>query len=111
MKGIGIDLAKISRFKRVKKADFNKWCRIFSEAEWVYGFKDAHTAEHLAGIFASKEAAMKANKKAGVAHFRDWEIKHTSDGTPELFYKGEKLNNYLSISHDAGTAIAVVVII
>ena len=83
-----------------------RWDRVFSEAEWAYAFRDAKSAQHLAGIFAAKEAAMKAYGRAGVKEFRSFEVRHNASGAPALAVRGSSL----SISHDKHMAIAVVLV-
>lgn len=102
---LGIDLVSIRRFKNIHKADYRAWDRVFSEAEWEYGFKDVHTASHLAGIFAAKEAAMKATGKTGKEYFRYFKVTH-KESAPCVNIK----KSALSISHDGQYAIACVMV-
>ena len=101
---IGIDLVAIKRFKKIKKSQYSAWNRVFTEQEWDYAFHDKHSAEHLAGMFAAKEAAMKASGKAGIENLKTFEITHTAEGAPRLNKRGYRV----SISHDHAYAIAVV---
>jgi phosphopantetheine--protein transferase-like protein len=102
---VGIDLISLKRFQKIKKSDYKKWQKVFRLSEWNYAFKSNKSAERLAGIFAAKEAAMKATGKVGPAYFQKWEIQHESNGKPTLKPKG-----LLSISHDSNMAIAIVII-
>ena len=104
--GIGIDLVAVRRFKKIKKADYDAWRHVFTGNEWKYAFKDTHSAEHLAGMFAAKEAAMKASGKVGVQHMKMFEVSHTAKGAPML----NKAGYQVSISHDFAYAVAVVCI-
>lgn len=102
---IGIDLVAIKKFRNVKKSDYAKWRHIFIPNEWEYAFRDNHHPEHLAGVFAAKEAAMKASGRIGITGFKEFEIRHTAKGAPVLKGRGYKV----SISHDQAYAVAVVV--
>ena len=105
---IGVDLVSVVRFRKIRQADYTRWTHVFSEKEWAYAFGDARSAEHLAGIFAAKEAAMKAYGKASVKKFRLFEVRHdSSSGAPALTRRGASL----SISHDKNMAIAVVLVV
>lgn len=113
IKNIGIDLISIARFKKINFKDYSRWNKYFSKQEWQYAFNDNHSAEHLAGIFAAKEAAMKAYGVAGVAQFQNWEVKKNKSGQPQIFFKGKnkKIKTLISISHEKNLAIAVVVLL
>ncbi|MFA6536532.1 MAG: 4'-phosphopantetheinyl transferase superfamily protein [Candidatus Paceibacterota bacterium] len=101
---IGVDLVAIKKFHKIKAHDYKHWSRVFSMLEWEYAFKDGLSASHLAGIFAAKEAAMKATGLVGVENYRKFEVRHDKLGAPKLNLKGSKL----SLSHDQGLAIAFV---
>ena len=103
---IGTDLVAVWRFRKIKKSDYAAWSRVFTEQEWDYAFHDKHSAEHLAGMFAAKEAAMKASGKAGIENLKTFEITHTTQGAPRLNKRGY----CVSISHDRAYAIAVVLV-
>lgn len=102
---LGIDIIKISKFRKIKKEDFSLWNKVFSKNEWTYCFKDKLYAQHLAGIFAAKEAAFKAMGWTNFSDLGKIEASHTKGGLPVLNFK--KL--HVSISHNDDTAIAVVV--
>ena len=102
---IGIDLIAIARFRKIKESDYQRWSRVFSAREWQYAFQGKRAAERLAGMFAAKEAAMKAYRTAGITGFGKFEVRHTSSGLPYLHQRKASL----SISHNAHTAVAVVV--
>ena len=105
---IGIDIISIERFKDVKESDFPSWEKFFTEDEWRYAFDSAHTAERLAGIFAAKEAVMKAVGAAVVKRYDLIEIIHNFEGAPTVHLAiGEKKYIVVSISHDAGLAVAI----
>ena len=101
---IGIDIVRIKRFKLLIKGDLKYWGHVFTRQEWEYAFKKSGAALHLAGIFAAKEAALKAvgTKNKTPASF---ELFHEKSGKP--FFKNRRLK--VSISHDGEYAVAVVV--
>ena len=105
---IGIDLVAIKRFQKLKAGDYKAWKHVFTVREWTYAFRahHAHVAEHLAGMFAAKEAAMKASGKVGIENLKTFEIAHTTQGAPRLNKRGY----HVSISHDHAYAIAVVLV-
>ena len=107
---IGIDIVYIPRFEKTLKDN-----RVhFSQK--VFCFKEWNNAsvERLAGVFAAKEATMKA---LGIKPGKWLEIcvEHTKDGKPFLSQfpqknkKQKKWNHELSISHDGKYAIANIV--
>src|SRR3989338_2702891 len=99
---IGIDIIRIKRFKLLIKGDLKYWGHVFTRQEWEYAFKKSGTAVHLAGIFAAKEAALKATgtkNKTPVS----FELFHKKSGKP--FFKNLRLK--VSISHDGEYAMAV----
>lgn len=103
---IGIDIISIKKFKRMTTSDFRHWRKVFTSREWQYAFSGGNKfAERLAGMFAAKEAAMKAFGKTGAQHFLAFEIMHLPSGAPKL----NKLHAQMSIAHNQDTAIAVVV--
>lgn len=104
---VGCDLVQISRFRKILKRTPAVGKRIFLPAE-----TKARSIASLAGIFAAKEAIVKALRlKAG-----DWtkiEIRKTKIGRPEIKFNWklpQKIANYdLSISHDGDYAVATAV--
>jgi len=116
--GIGVDIVVIERIENMiqkwGEAFFNK---IFTEQEKKYCLQKKNKIQCFAGRFAAKEAFLKAFKNN--ANFREIEI-IIKDRIPCIKLLGktkrlfEKLLNkgkiYLSISHDGGYAIAMVVI-
>ena len=96
---IGNDIVQIKRIANLDDKTKNK---IFHKSELTRNKKP----ENLAGIFAAKEACKK------VFNDLDWldiEIKKKKNGKPTLEINKQIENYDLSISHDGGFAIAVVV--
>ncbi len=109
--GIGLDITEVFRFHRsVERPGVLK--RLFSEEE-----QDAPT-ERLAGRFAAKEALAKALGAPLGLVWTDVCVLSADTGRPYFTFSGsvakrlEELgvdNVFLSITHDAGVAAAMVV--
>jgi len=106
----GIDIVYIPRFEKTLKDNQVHFSQnVFCSKEW-----DGASIEKLAGIFAAKEATMKA---LGIKPGKWLEIcvEHVKSGKPFLSQfpqenkKQRKLNHELSISHDGKYAIANIV--
>ena len=116
--GVGLDLCNVERMKHACESE--AFCRkVYTERELAYAAERARRAETLAGMFAAKEAFAKATG-LGISRIglKSVEVVHGPEGKPTLFIaEGCPLPDYLrkshlflSISHDAGIAAAVVVI-
>ena len=132
--GIGIDIAKVSRFEKwVRNSDMIY--RFFNECEIleIEGETDdeknknrekkmAFLCEHYASRFAAKEALSKALGTGFVGlSLSDFGIKKNENGKPEFLFGekttrileekcGKNANVQLSISHEKEFAIAFVII-
>lgn len=111
---IGCDILKIAR---VSKLGDKFKLRYFTPDEIAYcKAKSVNTDSSFAGIFCAKEAFLKV-VGVGMGNFvqmKDIEISHDENGRPSINYLGEiseilVLNYDVSISHDGGFAMAVVV--
>lgn len=100
----GVDLVYIPRFKKALKGGGENFLRRIYLASEL----DNRTPQHLAGIFASKEAIMKAlSMKPGSWH--DIQISHKKNGNPQFQLPTAHLtlhSSSLSISHDGNYVIA-----
>jgi len=105
VRGIGIDIVEVKRFKRLGSRFLEK---VFTAEEIKYCLKSAAPAMHFAARFAAKEAVIKATRKKNIA-LRDIFVRNRSGGAPEVFVKGKKKKFYVSISHTDSLAVAVVV--
>ncbi len=99
----GVDLIYLPRFKKsLKKGGEYFLRRVFLENELTGNH------QHLAGIFAAKEAVIKAlSMKPGSWH--DIQIIHNKNDAPKVQitnYKLQITNSSLSISHDGNYVIA-----
>ncbi len=117
---LGLDLTEVDRVARM----IDRWGdrflrRVFRPGELSRGRRHARArAEHVAGRFAAKEAAMKALGTGwrGLA-FRDIEVGRDPRGKPTLSFHGRALERAralgvtsaeVSITHTPAVAAAVV---
>ncbi len=120
--GIGVDIADISRFRTiVENGNGALLNRLFTERERAVcdGRKDS--ASCYAARFAAKEAFLKAlgtGLRDGIS-WHDMEITPNQLGRPELHLSGRSRElsgeyrltaPFLSLSHDSGSAVAMVVL-
>lgn len=111
---IGIDIVKVSRFSRLtKKADFLE--KHFSKNELLHFKEKKEALQTIAGIFACKEAFLKAIG-VGVLNgikLDEIEVVYEQNGKPKMQISAEILSQFkikdvqVSISHDGGFAVAV----
>lgn len=117
--GVGVDLCDISRMEGLlRDGKFLK--RFFSEEEQAYILnKGKFAAQTMAGVFAAKEALMKAlGTGIGGGAIADIRVLHDGRGAPYYDLRGEytriaaekKIASiYVSITHEGGMAAAVAV--
>lgn len=107
----GVDLVYLPRFKRsLKRGGENFLRRIYHQQELI-----KTSPPHLAGIFAAKEATIKALSLPNDS-WHDIRVIYTPDGAPlveiinppsgEASHKLLIINYSLSISHDGNYVIA-----
>lgn len=120
--GLGIDVVDVARFRRLLARHGDRARRrLFTEPELVACDERIDSDDCLAGRFAAKEAALKALGSGKVPEMRwtDLEVKCAASGEPSLLLHGaaEKRADekgvdrvWVSLSHDAGLACAVVVL-
>ncbi|MDX6285517.1 MAG: holo-[acyl-carrier protein] synthase [Frankiales bacterium] len=110
--GIGVDVVDVARFERSLQRTPRLADRLFTKAE-----RDLPTPS-LAARFAAKEAIAKALGAPGGLRWHDAEITQLDDGRPELSVRGTVdaaatglgvHRWHISLSHDGGLAIAMVV--
>lgn len=120
--GIGVDIAAVERFQRF--LDSGKTAlieRLFTPAERFHCESRKDAASCLAARFAAKEAFLKAlgtGLRDGLS-WHDIEVSNNELGRPELHLSGKAAELYethnleqvlLSLSHDGGNAVAMVVL-
>jgi holo-[acyl-carrier protein] synthase len=110
--GIGVDIVDISRFQAALQRTPALTARLFAESE-----RDTR-AESLAASFAAKEAVAKALGAPLGLHWTDVTVGRDAAGRPELTMCGTVAAEaarqgvrrwHLSLSHDSGMSIAMVV--
>lgn len=116
--GIGVDVVDLARFERATTRTPALLPRLFAESERAI---DGRTLplRSLAGRFAAKEALIKAlGESTGVA-WHDLRVTSDADRKPAFELSGAAATIaarlgigpvHLSMSHDAGIAIAYVVV-
>ena len=80
VKGIGIDVVEVERFRILKGGKKNAFIKkIFTAQEITYCFSYKDPVPHLAGVFALKEAFSKSIGASKI-FMSDIEILHGKDG-------------------------------
>jgi holo-[acyl-carrier protein] synthase len=111
--GIGVDVADVSRLERALARTPSLATRLFAESE-----REGSTVQSLAGSFAAKEAVAKALGGPSGLRWTDVVVSHDNLGKPALHVHGTVAASaaalgvttwHLSISHDAGICVAMVV--
>ncbi|WP_349902499.1 holo-ACP synthase [Parafrigoribacterium humi] len=115
--GIGVDVVDIARFERAADRTPGLLPRLFAESERWDGARE-RPLRSLAARFGAKEALIKALGSSAGVHWHD--VRVVSDGlrNPSFSILGELAETiaargitalHLSMSHDAGVAIAYVI--
>lgn len=111
--GLGTDVCSIQRLSESLARTPNLKARLFHENE------QALSDQSLAGRFAAKEALAKAIGDPKLVVWNEIEISNDELGKPAFQLHGKTATNvastgaeriWLSISHDAGVAVATVVL-
>lgn len=111
--GIGTDLIEIKRVRQAAERTPGFLRRCFTEEERAYWEGKNQRPEVLAGLFAAKEAAVKA---LGGGFIREVEVFHEKSGAPSLRFHGktalkaEGLRAFVSITHCKAYAAAEVLL-
>ena len=117
--GLGCDLVPVGRLRSGCERRPAMLERLFSpaEREAADGGSAERRWERLAGVFAAKEAALKALGTGMRVPFRDVEVTHDAAGRPLLVLGGAAAEVagrlgaqrwHVSISHAGGFAVATV---
>ena len=110
--GIGVDVVDLARFERAVARTPKLRDRLFAESERGLPLRS------LAGRFAAKEALIKALGESTGIRWHDMEVVSDAHGNPSLRLSGAAAalaearsiaRLHLSMSHDAGAAVAMVV--
>lgn len=114
IKGIGLDIVEINRISKIMNRSDKLQRRILSERELhIFEQLSEHRKiEFLAGRFAAKEAYSKANG-TGIregCEFHQIEIINNEMGKPEIFFDGQVVKGFVSITHSREYAAAQVIL-
>ena len=110
--GLGVDVVDLARFERAVSRTPRLRERLFAESERGLPLRS------LAGRFAAKEALIKALGDAEDVHWVDMAIAADATGNPSFVVAGPLAALlarrgiaalHVSMSHDAGVAVATVV--
>ena len=110
--GIGVDVVDLARFERALDRTPRLRERLFAESERDLPLRS------LAGRFAAKEAFLKALGATDGISWHDMCVISDEEGNPDLVVSGRAADIvasrgigtlHVSLSHDAGVAIAFVV--
>jgi holo-[acyl-carrier protein] synthase len=110
--GIGVDLVDVPRFERSLARTPRLLARLFSPTERLL------KPRSLAARYAAKEALIKALGGSDGVHWTDIEVTSAASGQPGFALSGSTAavvaargitGLHLSLSHDAGLAVAYVV--
>lgn len=119
--GVGVDLARIGRFRRLLAEGSGVIDRVFTAGEKAYALTKREPAPHLAARFAAKEAFLKAlglGLRQGIS-WQDMEVERDDNGRPSLCLRGKAAAIgaerglcaiHLSFSHDGDYAVATVIL-
>lgn len=99
---LGADIIEIDRIKNLLLKRKNFLSRVFTKNEIAYYIKRGSRAETLAGIFACKEAMVKANG----GRISQYEVMHYENGKPYVVADGVEVR--VTITHNKTTAAAFV---
>ena len=119
VRGIGIDICSVERIRSIVEADGPVFLdAVFTRREVERFERHALPFEHLAGVFAAKEAVFKCFSigwDSGVS-LREVEVEKNADDAPTVVLSGRfaevmadsaACSLFVTISHDAGVAVAV----
>jgi holo-[acyl-carrier protein] synthase len=116
--GVGVDVVDVARLARVLTRTPNVAVRVFADGERDYAGAGDAGVRRLAARFAAKEAAAKALGAPSRARWREIEVVVAADGRPALLVTGRTAEVaaaagirawHVSLTHDGGVAVAVVV--
>ncbi len=121
--GIGMDLVHIARVERMLATKGERALnRLFTAGERRYALARPEPARHFAARVAAKEATFKAlsgTERAHAISWREMEVVVGPKGRPELVLHGVARERavdlaitriWLTMTHDGGTAGAMVVL-
>ena len=119
--GLGLDVVELERIARIHARHGDVFVRRFCHAEEVQARSGARLTQHLGGLFAAKEAVLKAlgTGWAQGLGFLQIRVEPAAGGRPEVRLEGAAAERarrlgvervHLSITHESGWAAAVAVL-
>ncbi len=121
--GVGTDIVAIERIEKLVEEYGERFtAKVYTERELVNAEgKGPRRVQHLAGLFAAKEAVLKAlgTGQSQGARLQDVELTPQDSGAPEVTLHGAVRDRFesdkgsavhVSISHDGGMAVALAII-
>jgi len=115
--GVGVDVVDLARFERALSRTPKLKSRLFADAELVSGER-VLALRSLAGRFAAKEALIKALGESAGIRWHHMQVVSDGNGNPSFRLSDAAAQVaadrgvtavHLSMSHDAGVAIAYVI--
>ena len=122
IRGLGVDVVEVSRVDQILERHPERFVdRLCRRGEARRRGSRAAWAQHVGGLFAAKEAVLKAlgTGWARGLSLRQVEIRHTDEGQPLVRLHGEAARRagdmgvtriHLTISHERTVAVAVAVL-
>jgi holo-[acyl-carrier protein] synthase len=116
--GVGVDLVDVARFERAMSRTPRLRSRLFADDELSRGGRPL-PLRSLAGRFAAKEALIKAFGQSGSIGWHDMPVVSDEHGNPGFGLRDGAAavaaelgatSVHLTMSHDAGMAVAFVVV-
>lgn len=118
---LGCDLCQVDQMRKMLEDGGESLERLFAVEERKYVMAQREPEQHLAGIFAAKEALGKAVREPGLLgkYYKDVTVDRRADGAPYLRLSDALANVFarrgievldLSISHDREYAMAAVLV-
>jgi len=121
--GVGTDIVAMERIEKLVTEYGERFtAKVYTDRELANAEgKGPRRLQHLAGLFAAKEAVLKAlgTGQSQGARLRDVELTPQDSGAPQVtlhgatqkrFERGGGSAVHVSISHDAGLAVALAII-
>jgi holo-[acyl-carrier protein] synthase len=117
--GIGIDVCSIERMRRALERHGDRFFARICTPDERADLKGRDEATSLAGRFAVKEAFAKALDGARGVGWHEVQVRRSPSGRPTLSLSGNAVamvqrfgadSWHVSITHDAGVAVAVVIL-
>lgn len=114
IEGIGLDIVELDRVARLdgRNARFRERILSARELEIHEKLNGHRKTEYLAGRFAAKEAFAKA-RGTGIGKtcgFLDIEVLSEASGRPVLWFRGQPVQGFISITHTQTVAAAQVIL-